>query len=249
MNINSDFLTFPFRDERWQNKFLIGGLLALVGSFIWPLLLPISGYQIEVMRRAQLSGELSLPDWDDWGRLFGDGLKAFVVVFVYMLPTLLFYCIGFILMMAIFPAIFVAEQNPEVMVLGIMGQYAGFFMFALGMIPALVLGPLAAVGITRMVATDSLGAAFQFGEVWRLARRGFKHFFLAFVLVMGSYLVLYLVALTLGYTIVLSCLTPFFAAAVMIYIASISGALMGLAYRATLMADIAPPAAGAPAGV
>lgn len=248
MNIDSDFLSFPFRDERWQNKLLIGGVVALVGSFIWPLVLPLWGYMIDIMRRAEISGELSLPEWDDWGRLFGDGLRVFVVGFVYMLPVGLLLCIGYGLMLLMLPLSLNAEQSPELVTLGLASQFVGFFFFALAMIPMLFLMVLMAVALTRMVAHESLGAAFQFGEVWRLTRRGFKHYALALVISMGAYMLLAFVIMAVIYSMICACLTPFLAAGLSLYLLVLTGGALGLAYRAS-RADAAAAADAPPAGV
>lgn len=241
MNIDTNLITFPFKDERWQNKLLIGGLLGFAGALIWPLMLPLWGYGLDVMRRAQISGEPSLPEWDDWGRLFADGLRLLVVFLIYTLPVWLLYCVGIGVVIAGFPMFAAAEEAPALGWLGMLAMSGGMTVFGLAMFPALGLGYLASVATTRMVADERLGAAFDFREVWALARSGFKHFGLAFAVLLGIYMALSFVITALSYTICLACLTPFVTGAVMGYTIVLYGALMGLAYRATNI-EIEPPA-------
>ncbi len=67
-------------------KLLVGGLLAFV---------PVAnffafGYLLRFSQRVRRSGQLSLPDWEDWSGLFTDGLKFALVWLAYwLLPVLL----------------------------------------------------------------------------------------------------------------------------------------------------------------
>lgn len=67
-------------------KILIGGLL----SFVPIVNLLAFGYLFRVSGAVRNSGELSMPEWDDWKNLFIDGLKFAVVWLAYwLLPLLL----------------------------------------------------------------------------------------------------------------------------------------------------------------
>jgi hypothetical protein len=84
--------TYMLEDERWVTKLGIGALLTF---FVW-LLLPIPllvGYSVAVLRNVRDGYERPLPEWDDWGNLFMDGLFIMIAQFVYTLPLLLLFCI------------------------------------------------------------------------------------------------------------------------------------------------------------
>lgn len=67
-------------------KLLIGGLL----SFVPIVNIFAFGYLYRFSRRTRRTGQLSLPEWDDWSGLFMDGLKFAVVWLAYwLLPLLL----------------------------------------------------------------------------------------------------------------------------------------------------------------
>ena len=67
-------------------KLLIGGLL----SFVPILNIFAFGYLYRFARSTRRSGQLSLPEWNDWSGLFLDGLKFAVVWLAYwLLPLLL----------------------------------------------------------------------------------------------------------------------------------------------------------------
>ena len=80
---------FPLRGPNWLSRFAIGCALILAASFI-PIvpMLFVYGYALQVMRQAIDGQDLALPEWENWGKLGIDGLRATVVGLVYMLPGL-----------------------------------------------------------------------------------------------------------------------------------------------------------------
>jgi hypothetical protein len=241
MSIDWRFLRFPFDDEAWTNKALIGIVLGIVGIIIWPLLLPLWGYNLRIMSRTAKGEAPSLPEWDDWGQLFVDGLKFILVYMVYMLPMFLIMCCAYAAMMGPLALIPFAEDAPGLFSGGMIAGYAlAYPLIGIGILLMLFLIFLAFVAITRMVAHDSLGSAFQLGEVWRLAREGFGNYLMAFVAFFGISYIVGMVAMGLVYTIVLSCLLPFLIGAIAWYSLVLMGALFGAAYH---YSQTEPPAA------
>ncbi|MGE5544986.1 MAG: DUF4013 domain-containing protein, partial [Bacillota bacterium] len=67
-----EVLKYPFEDQKWVEKILIGGALNVI-----PVInLFSTGYTLESMR-AGIRGEMTLPDWGDWGSKFVAGLLVF----------------------------------------------------------------------------------------------------------------------------------------------------------------------------
>lgn len=238
MKIDWQLLRFPFDDPKWQNKALIGVLLGIGSILLFPislvLALPLSGYSLRLMRQVIKGDEPSMPEWDDWSELFTDGIKAWVVGFVYSLPMMIVTCCFYGSFFAIIPLIASAEDSPR-MALAFAGGMVIFyilifmlmaFMFALVVITTY----FASVALTRLAATGSLGSAFEIGEVIRLGRKGFTNYLLAFVGLYGMLGILYLLVMAITYTIVLSCLAPILMGAMMLYGMVLSGALLGKAY-------------------
>jgi hypothetical protein len=248
VNINWQLFRFPFDDERWKSKFLVGGLLGLGGVSLWiitwPLLFPLWGYSVRIMRRAIKGEPLALPEWDNWGQLFGDGLRFWLVGFVYGLPTWLLACCAYGAWFgAIFAMAAAGEEPPEL--LGLLGVFAaqgvGMVLLGITFLVSLFLSFLAMVGVTRMVALGSLESAFQFGEVWRLARKGFTNYLMALGILYAAFFVIYMVAYMLVYTCVLACLFPILLGFLIFYTPVLMGALLGMAYYHTA-ADPSPAA-------
>jgi hypothetical protein len=85
MDIGRAF-NFPFQDPRWVTKVLIGGVLILIPIFGW---FTVFGYTIRVMRNVVSGSDVPLPEWDDFGGMFVEGIKAFVIALVWSIPAII----------------------------------------------------------------------------------------------------------------------------------------------------------------
>ncbi len=88
-------LRFFFRDPHWGRKLLIGGLLqlTLIGG------IPVMGWALEIQRRALRGENEPLPNWDAWDKYIVDGLKLWLVGFVWGLPLTILWVVTFFPMM------------------------------------------------------------------------------------------------------------------------------------------------------
>src|SRR5215212_186394 len=97
---------YTFQDPNWLKKIVIGGLLLIIPIFGWFV---VGGYGIRVMRNVLSGTDLPLPEWDDLGALFMDGLSAFIVTLIWWIPIIIvtaifdqiggfvFQCLSFII--------------------------------------------------------------------------------------------------------------------------------------------------------
>ncbi|MBN1993537.1 MAG: DUF4013 domain-containing protein [Anaerolineae bacterium] len=236
-------LGYPFRDKNWKNKFLIGSLVVLAG-FAVPLVpfFFVYGYMMQIMRRIIVEkGEPYLPEWDDWGKLLVDGLKLLGVVFIYMLPVMVLFSIGYAMFFVLpflgVPVMAIAgEENAEAAggvfaVITVLGMVGFFILFGVGMLLALAIGLVMPAIMGHVVATDEFGAAFRFKEWWAVFRANVGGFLMAYVMIMLLSMVLSSAFTLLYCTIILCCLIPFLTAPVTMYLIAIYGALFGQAYR------------------
>lgn len=79
-------LSFPFDDEEWPVKVILGTLLSLVPFFA-------QGYQVRVARNVVRGQKRPLPSADRLGEVFVDGVIMVAAAFVYFLPLLLIGCV------------------------------------------------------------------------------------------------------------------------------------------------------------
>jgi len=177
--IISDSLSYPSQD--WK-KVLILGILFLISFLIIPAFL-VMGYFFRVLK-GSIAGFDELPDFDEWGEMLIDGLKIFVVQFVYFLIPAIIILIG---VWASIASISVTEAgnltNPG-LVFGLMGGTA-----IIGIILAIILGLIASIAIANMALNNGeFGAAFRFSEILeKIAMIGW-----------GKYIVWYIVMIIIG---------------------------------------------------
>jgi hypothetical protein len=69
-------LKFVFEDPNWVRKMLIGGVFALASVFVIGGVF-IAGYMLRLMRRVAAGDLNPLPEWDDLGAIFSEGLPLF----------------------------------------------------------------------------------------------------------------------------------------------------------------------------
>ncbi|MFC2031657.1 DUF4013 domain-containing protein [Chloroflexota bacterium] len=177
MDIGKSF-SFVFEDEAWIAKILIGAaILALGVLFSWALLIPLilafallAGYSVEIIRRV-MRGELDgLPEWDDWGRLFKDGLMVMIIGIVYALPII-------ILSICMSVPIGVAADGAK-------GVSAGFsaLLSCISLLYAIAMSVVLPAATAFYAAEDELGAAFRFGDVFSLVREHLSTYVTTFLM-------------------------------------------------------------------
>jgi hypothetical protein len=157
-SINMDFglaFTFPFQDQDWIKKVLIGAALLLVPIFG---LIVVLGWSVEVSRRVIRRDTEVLPGWDNFGEKFSLGLKAFVVLFVLSLPLTLFSL----------PYTFINPAASDTMSTVFTIFSICFSCFSILYSIVLALGYPAALGI--LADTDSIGSALNPGKIFSLVR-------------------------------------------------------------------------------
>lgn len=72
-------LKFPFEQDNWLRKAVIGSVLALASLLVIPAPL-LTGYLLRVFRSD------SMPKFNNYMDMYLEGLKAFLVIALYMIP-------------------------------------------------------------------------------------------------------------------------------------------------------------------
>jgi hypothetical protein len=229
-------LTYPFKDPKWMEKFLVGIGLTL-GSMIVPIVpgLFVTGYIYQIIHQLTVEkGELCLPEWTDWSKLLQDGFRLTAVTFLYSLPALIIGAIGFVLYFVAFIGMTAAEgSDPN-------SGFAIFFFLAFGImmismaISTLLMSVLfismpAIIGHT--VAHDSFAAGFNISGWWKVMKANLGGFAVTFLIIFGLVSVMYMLTQIFYMTIVLICfmfIVPLIAG---FYISLVGAALIGQSYR------------------
>lgn len=172
--------TFVFEDPRWLSKVLIGGLF-LIGIIILIGPLFAMGYCARLARNVAAGQRHPLPEWDDLGEYFAEGLRMLAVILLYDIPLVLLF--GILLGPSVVMEA-VAHHHRAVRELG--GIFGGFASCLIAPI-SLVVGGLWLPGALMFTVMErSFGAAFDFPRIWHFIRDNMSNYLLAFVVYLLS---------------------------------------------------------------
>ncbi|BDZ66871.1 DUF4013 domain-containing protein [Methanobacterium ferruginis] len=153
--IISDSIKYP--SSSW-GKVLILGVIMIASILIVPIFL-VYGYVFRIIK-ATLAGMDELPDFDEIGDMFVDGLKVFVVAIVYAIPV---WIIALILNMIIGASMDVTTTATTLDAAMFWGIIASNLVFA---IVGIIVGLIEIIAIANMAYNDGeIGAAFRFSEI------------------------------------------------------------------------------------
>ncbi len=251
-NSLQSLLEFPFKQPKGTEKLVIGAALTLL-SFAIPILpsLVVAGYHAAIGRRAIRTGELVMPEWDDWSGFLLDGLKVAGVTLVFMAPAIAAFFLGYGGMMATsLGAAFVEDGGPAeivpLMPVLLLGSFGGIALFGVGMLLLLAAAAFLPPALAHVVATGSFAAAFRVREWGAILRANPGGFVLGYIILMGVSFVGTFAIQILQLTIILCCLVPLALAAYSMYMGTVGSALFGQVYREGVAKLQAAPAAPPP---
>ena len=164
MDIGSAF-TYMFDDEEWIKKLAIGGAIALVAFILSPiiigivLMLPLTGYMIEVLKNVRDGQTQPLPEWSDWGGLFKTGLM--VIAVVYNIPAIILAC-GAGIIQGVGPQL----DSDTASTL----TFVAVCLNCLQILVSIICNLFVPAAVLRYAQYDTLGAAFQFGDIFNFIK-------------------------------------------------------------------------------
>jgi MFS family permease len=179
--------SFSYAKEGVWNKWT-RWLLLIVSMIIFPLIL---GYMVRIFR-----GETPAPEPGQWGSMFIDGLKLFLVELIYAAPVILLFIIAFLPLISSlittgalyqdFSAMSQAQTQQWILSHPEFISAAGFMMmiFMLAIILAIIITIFSFIGTIRFAATGSMSEAFNFSEILSHIRRiGWVNYILALLVI------------------------------------------------------------------
>ncbi len=185
---------FQFEDKRWLNKLGVAAAITLV-----PILnLAFSGYVVDVLRNVARGSTEPLPEWDDLGRKFVEGVILFAATFVYALPGLVVICLP-ISLIAMSGAL---SSNQNLQNLGnSIGTAGGVLFYCLLCVFLLYLLLLSIIhpAITVLFSRQgTFASCFKLREALQMIRRDASKFFTAWIGYVAATLVVALVVGLIG---------------------------------------------------
>ncbi|HEY3057055.1 MAG TPA: DUF4013 domain-containing protein [Thermoanaerobaculia bacterium] len=168
---------FVFEDPRWLPKVLIGGLFVLA-SFVLIGAFFLFGYIARLVRNVIAGLQHPLPEWDDLGEFFSEGLTLFVVALIYSAPIVL------LAIFAAIPAMLLSgAHNDNVRDIG--GGVFGCLWCIIGPL-SLALWFFVPGALLMAIVERRFGAAFEFGRIWEFIKANIGNYLLAIVVYLVS---------------------------------------------------------------
>jgi len=166
MNDLGKAFSFPFKDNAWFSKFLIGVLFMLLSILIIGIFI-LAGYFVRVTQAAMRRDENPLPDWDDIGGMLVTGFKFVVVYLVYSIPIFLLYIP--LVVMAVLGELSGGAASSDLFA----GLYAAGIIVLV--VPyALALSLFMPIITYRFARNENIGEALDVGEIVRAFRRNWQ---------------------------------------------------------------------------
>jgi uncharacterized protein DUF4013 len=172
-----DFLrpfTYVFDDPRWIPKILLGGVFALASVFIVGIFF-IYGYLAKLVRNVINGVQYPLPEWDDIGEYFSEGIKLFVVGLIYAIPLMIIVCV------AVIPIAVLNAHGNESETLQQLGGITASCIWCLMFPISLAMALWLPAALLAVVVTGEVSAAFEFKKIWSYIRANLTNYLLAFV--------------------------------------------------------------------
>ena len=211
-DVISDSLRYPSSD--WS-KVVILGVLFLISFLIIPIFLAL-GYIFRVIK-ASLAGLEELPAFEEWGEMFVEGIKLFLVYMIYSLPAIIIIIISFISLWASLISltnIIQASGNTVTpnMFLALTGSSAIIGLIIAGLY-ILVIYPIMAVAIGNMAYYNGeLGAAFRFDEILSIISQ------IGWVDLIIWYIVVIIVGIAIGLVVSIISIIPIIGWIILIFL-------------------------------
>ena len=164
MDVTKAF-TYITEDDRWMSKIGMGIIVSLASFLILPAFL-LSGYMVGITRNVMNGLERPLPEWEDLGTLFKDGISIFVVSLVYTSPFWLLTCIVFATTIGF--SNLGGQITEEAIGAGIAATWG--LVGCLLLIVMLALFLISPAIVIQYVREGDLAACFRFGEIIAIVR-------------------------------------------------------------------------------
>jgi len=207
---NIDFgrsFTYLSEDPDWVKKVLIGGLFALACMVLVGIPF-VLGYFSRTLRNVAAGTRPELPEWDDLGGLFEEGLRLTAVYLVYTLAVIV--VLGVFAAALLMPAILASGSGKSGDALAAVSALGIVALYGIVMLVSLALGLYLPAAIARAALRGSVADAFAWRENFAFITANLANYALA--------LVSYLVAGFLAQFGVLLCCVGVFPAAFWSYL-------------------------------
>jgi hypothetical protein len=195
--------TFVSEDPEWVKKVLVGGAFTLACALLVgvPFVL---GYFARTLRNVVEGAPQPLPDWDDLGGLFSEGLRLTAVYLLYALGIVA--VLGGLGCVLVLPALALSGRGADPSeALGVLGGLGIVALYGLALVASLALAVYLPAALARTALRGTVADGFAWREVLGFIRANLGNYLLT--------LVIYLLASFLSQFGILLCCVGVFPAA------------------------------------
>lgn len=187
--------SFKYPVSNWKRLLILGVIVLItqilmeiiigygrVSGLLYFLLIPAliaafltMGYQLRTIATS-IIGENEPPEFNDWTKMFLDGLRVFIMSIAYgIIPTIVLI-VGFIMLLT--------------------GSYGiGVIILIVSALLFIILGIISVMALSNMAYYNEIGAAFKFGEIKeRIESIGWLEYIVMLILLAILYIILLVVA-------------------------------------------------------
>ncbi|HEY8848674.1 MAG TPA: DUF4013 domain-containing protein [Thermoanaerobaculia bacterium] len=164
--------TFIFDDPRWLPKILLGGLFTLASALIVGTFF-VYGYLARLVRNVIAGIPNPLPEWDDLGEYFSEGVRLFFITVIYAIPVIVLAAA------VVVPGAILSQGDSEStrnLGAGVM-SCVWCLIFPIG----LALAVWMPAALLMAVVQREFSAAFEFSRILAFIRANLGNYLLAFV--------------------------------------------------------------------
>jgi hypothetical protein len=169
MDIGSSF-SYMFQDEDWIKKILIGGVVGIIPIVNFAAI----GYMIQIIRNVRDGQALPLPEWDEFGKYFVDGLWIFLIFLVWSIPIILVACLQ-----GIGTAVLAEASEDAANAFGVISACFSCVI----VLWAVVIAAVSPAILVRYTEIGEFMAGFQFSELLNIIRANVGNYIIAILLI------------------------------------------------------------------
>jgi hypothetical protein len=176
--------TFVTEDPEWVKKILIGGafMLACVLLVGVPFVL---GYFSRTLRNVVAGEARPMPEWDDLGGIFNDGLRLTAVYLLYTLGIVaVLALIGGVVLLPVMALSGRGERVSEA--LSVLGGLSLVAVYGVVMLASLALAIFLPAALARSALRGTVGAGFEWQAILAFIRANLGNYLLSLVIYLLS---------------------------------------------------------------
>jgi len=172
--------SFVTEDPEWVKKILIGGAFTLACALLVgvPFVL---GYFSRTLRNVVAGEPLPMPEWDDLGGIFNEGLRLTAVYFLYALGIVaILAALGCVAMLPVMALSGRGADPSEI--LGLMGGLGIVALYGLVMVASLALAVYLPAALARASLRGTVGDGFAWREILGFIKANLGNYLLSLVI-------------------------------------------------------------------